>query len=131
MPSLNKVMIIGNVGSDPELRYTPNGNPVSTFRVATNRYYKTQSGEKKQETDWFSVVTWNALAEQCNKYLNKGKLCFIEGRLHNRSFEKDGEKQYRTEIVAARVTFLERREAGENGGGEAEEAATETAENIF
>ena len=69
MSSLNKVMIIGNVGSDPEMRFTPNGNPVTSFRVATNRVYTTPDGERRQETEWFTVVAWNKLAEQCNQYL--------------------------------------------------------------
>ena len=109
MVSLNKVMLIGNVGSDPEMRFTPNGNPVTSFRMATNRVYTTPEGEKKQETDWFSVVTWNKLAEQCNQFLTKGKLVYVEGRLHNRSWESaDGQKHFRTEVIANRVTFLDR-----------------------
>ena len=70
MVSLNKVMLIGNVGKDPEMRFTPNGNPVTSFSVATNRAFNTPEGEKKQETDWFTVVVWNMLAEQCNQFLN-------------------------------------------------------------
>ncbi|MBE9482976.1 MAG: single-stranded DNA-binding protein, partial [Chloroflexi bacterium] len=69
MASLNKVMIIGNLGSEPEMRFTPNGNPVTSFRVATNRVYTTAEGERKQETEWFTVVAWNKLAEQCNQFL--------------------------------------------------------------
>jgi single-strand DNA-binding protein len=112
MVSLNKVMLIGNVGSDPEMRFTPNGNPVTSFRMATNRVYTTPDGEKRQETDWFSVVAWNKLAEQCNQFLTKGKLVYVEGRLHNRSWEAaDGQKHYRTEVIANRVTFLDRQTA--------------------
>jgi single-strand DNA-binding protein len=112
MVSLNKVMLIGNVGSDPEMRFTPNGNPVTSFRMATNRVYTTPDGEKRQETDWFSVVAWNKLAEQCNQFLTKGKLVYVEGRLHNRSWEgADGQKHYRTEVIANRVTFLDRQSA--------------------
>ena len=112
MVSLNKVMLIGNVGSDPEMRFTPNGNPVTSFRMATNRVYTTPEGEKRQETDWFSIVTWNKLAEQCNQFLTKGKLVYVEGRLHNRSWEgADGQKHYRTEVIANRVTFLDRQAA--------------------
>jgi single-strand DNA-binding protein len=109
MASLNKVMIIGNIGNEPEMRFTPNGNPVTSFRVATNRIYTTPDGEKKQETDWFTVVAWNKLAEQCNQFLGKGRLVYVEGRMHNRSWEgQDGQKRYRTEVVANRVTFLDR-----------------------
>ncbi|MFA5629142.1 MAG: single-stranded DNA-binding protein [Dehalococcoidales bacterium] len=109
MANLNKVMIIGNVGGDPEMRYTPSGNPVTSFRIATNRIYTTPEGERKQETDWFTVVTWNKLAEQCNQFLAKGRLVYVEGRLHNRSWEgQDGQKRFRTEVIANRVTFLDK-----------------------
>ena len=112
MASLNKVMIIGNVGSDPEMRFTPNGNPVTSFRVATNWIYTTADGERKQETEWFTVVAWNKLAEQCNQFLTKGRLVYAEGRLRTRTWEgQDGLKHYRTEIIASRVTFLDRQAA--------------------
>ncbi len=112
MASLNKVMIIGNIGSEPEMRFTPNGNPVTSFRVATNRAYTTTDGERKQETEWFTVVAWNKLAEQCNQFLSKGRLVYAEGRLRTHSWEgQDGQKHYRTEIVANRVSFLDRRAA--------------------
>jgi len=109
MVSLNKVMLIGNVGSDPEMRFTPNGTPVTSFRIATNRIFSSVDGERKQETDWFTVVAWNKLAEQCNQFLNKGKLVYVEGRLRSRSWDgTDGQKHYRTEVIASRVTFLDR-----------------------
>ena len=112
MASLNKVMIIGNLGSEPEMRYTPNGRPVTSFRVATNRVYTTPEGERREETEWFSVVAWNKLAEQCNQFLTKGRLVYAEGRLHTRTWEsQDGQKHYRTEIIANRVTFLDRQAA--------------------
>jgi len=134
MVSLNKVMIIGNVGTEPEMRFTPNGNPVTSFRVATNRVYTTPEGERRRETEWFTIVAWNRLAEQCNQFLTKGRLVYAEGRLHTRTWEsQDGQKHSRSEIVANRVVFLDRREAsplaeeasaGEAGAGEvmAEEA---------
>jgi single-strand DNA-binding protein len=109
MASLNKVMIIGNLGSEPEMRFTPNGNPVTSFRVATNRVYTTPDGERKQETEWFSIITWNKLAEQCNQYLSKGQLVYAEGRLHTRMWEtQDGQKHSRSEVIANRVVFLHR-----------------------
>ena len=112
MASLNKVMIIGNLGSEPEMRFTPNGNPVTSFRVATNRVYTTSEGERKQETESFTVISWNKLAEQCNQLLTKGRLVYVEGRLRTRSWEgQDGQKRYRTEIIANRVTFLDRQAA--------------------
>lgn len=109
MANLNKVMIIGNVGTDPEMRYTPNGNPVTSFRIATSRVFNSPEGERKQETEWFTVVTWNKLAESCNQYLNKGKRVYVEGRLRTRAWEgQDGQKRSRIEIVAERVLFLDR-----------------------
>jgi single-strand DNA-binding protein len=129
MASLNKVMIIGNVGNDPEMRFTPNGNPVTSFRVATNRIYTTPEGERKQETDWFTVVAWNKLAEQCNQFLSKGRLVYVEGRMHNRSWEgQDGQKRFRTEVVANRVTFLDRQASASLPEEKVEEAETETNE---
>ncbi len=112
MPSLNKVMIIGNLGSEPEMRFNPKGNPVTSFSVATNRRYTTADGERKEETEWFSVVAWGKLAEQCNQFLTKGRLVYAEGRLHTSNWEgQDGQKHYRTEIVANRVSFLDRQAA--------------------
>ncbi|MGI8424767.1 MAG: single-stranded DNA-binding protein [Chloroflexota bacterium] len=120
--SLNKVMLIGNVGRDPEMRYTQGGEPVTTFSVATNR--RTQKdGQWGDETDWHNVVAWGKLAEQCNEYLNKGRKIYVEGRLQTRSYDKDGAKQYRTEIVANTMLMLDQRPRegtdGEgNGSGE-------------
>lgn len=119
MASLNKVMIIGNLGSEPEMRFTPNGNPVTSFRIATNRVFTSPEGERKEETEWFTVVTWGKLAEQCNQFLNRGRLVYAEGRLHTRAWEaQDGQKRYRTEIIANRVTFLDRQAAGTSAAHE-------------
>lgn len=127
MVSLNKVMIIGNVGTEPEMRFTPNGNPVTSFRVATNRVYTPPEGERRRETEWFGVVAWNKLAEQCNQFLTKGRLVYVEGRLQTRTWEsQDGQKRSRTEIVANRVIFLDRREATSFPEEATEEAAGET-----
>ena len=112
MVSVNKMMIIGNLGSEPEMRYTPGGRPVTSFRVATNWRYTTPDGERREETEWFTVVSWGKLAEQCNQYLTKGRLVYIEGRLRMRSWEgQDGQRRSRNEIVAERVTFLDRQTA--------------------
>ena len=126
MASLNKVMIIGNLGTEPEMRFTPNGNPVTTFRIATSRTYSTAEGERKQDTEWFTVVTWNKQAESCNQYLNKGRKVYVEGRLQTRSWEgQDGQKRSRVEIVANQVLFLDRQAASplleEEAIGEADE----------
>jgi single-strand DNA-binding protein len=125
MPSLNKVTIIGNVGNEPEMRFTPNGKPVTSFSVATNWVYTTPEGERKQETEWFSVVAWNRLAEQCNQFLAKGRLVYAEGRLHTRSWEgQDGQPHSRMEVIANRVVFLDRREAAPAGGEKPEDAGS-------
>ena len=131
MVSLNKVMIIGNVGNDPEMRFTPNGNPVTSFRVATNRFYTTPEGERKQETDWFTIISWNKLAEQCNQFLNKGRLVYVEGRLRNRSWEgQDGQKRFFTEIIANRVTFLDRQATAPMPDEKVGESTAEEAETV-
>lgn len=107
MPSLNRIQIIGNIGNDPELRFTPNGKTVCTFPTATNHVYTSFDGERKQETEWFNIVTWNKLAEQCNQFLSKGKLVYAEGRLHTSRYERDGLPITRVEIIAQRVIFLD------------------------
>ena len=113
MVGLNKVMIIGNVGTDPEMRFTPNGSPVTSFRIATSRTYSTADGERRQETEWFDVVTWNRLAETCNQFLAKGRRAYVEGRLRTRTWETaDGQRRSRIEIVANRVLFLDRQPLG-------------------
>jgi len=121
MASLNKVMIIGNLGGEPEMRFSPDGKPVTSFRVATNRVYTTPEGERKQETEWFGVVAWGKLAEQCNQFLSKGRLVYAEGRLHTHSWDdQTGQKRYRTEVIANRVSFLDRQppSASEDRGSE-------------
>ncbi len=110
--SLNKIMVIGNLGGDPEMRFTPAGNPVTTFNVATNRAYNTPDGERREETEWFSVVTWSRLAENCNRFLTKGQRIYVEGRLHTRTWDgQDGQKHSRVEIIANNVIFLDKRAA--------------------
>jgi len=111
--SLNKIMIIGNLGKEPEMRFTPSGNPVTSFQVATNRVYSTPDGERKEETEWFTVVTWNRLAENCNQFLTKGQRVYVEGRLHTRTWDgQDGQKHTRVEIIASNVIFLDKRGSG-------------------
>jgi single-strand DNA-binding protein len=109
MVSLTKIMLIGNLGSDPEMRFTPSGNPVTSFRVATNRVYTTSDGERKQETEWFRVTAWRKQAESCNQFLTKGKLVYVEGSLRTRTWEdKDGQRRTTLEVNADRVLFLDR-----------------------
>ncbi len=109
MASLNKVIVIGNLGTDPEMRFTPSGNPVTSFRIATTRTYVTPEGERRQETEWFTVVTWSKLAENCNQFLSKGRRAYVEGRLKTHTWEgQDGQRRFRNEIVANTVIFLDR-----------------------
>ena len=114
--SLNKAMIIGNLGRDPEMRYTPSGQAVTQFTVAVNRNYKDHDGAWQEETEWFRVVAWAALAERTAEHLRKGNKVYVEGRLQTRQWEgQDGQKRYTTELVANQVTNLERR-SREDGG---------------
>jgi len=109
MAGLNKVMVIGNLGADPEMRYTADGNAMTSFRVAASRNYTAPDGERREETEWFSVVAWRKLAELCSQYLQKGRKVYVEGRLRTRSWDTpEGQKRYRTEVVADRVLFLDR-----------------------
>jgi len=109
MASLNKIMLIGNVGSDPEMRYTPNGKAVTSFRMATNYRYIGSDGEQKEETEWFRVSVWGKQAESCNQFLSKGRRVYVEGRLHSRSWEgQDGQMRTSLEVSANRVIFLDR-----------------------
>ena len=125
MPSLNKVTIIGNVGNEPEMRFTPNGKPVTSFTVATNRVYTTPEGERREETEWFTVVSWGKLAEQCNQFLTKGRLVYVEGRLRTHTWEgQDGQKRFRNEIVANRVRFLDRQAVAPLPEGSVEEVGS-------
>ena len=106
---LNRIEIIGNVGKEPEMRFTPSGKPVTSFSVACNSKF----GEK-ETTEWFNIVAWNKLAETCNQYLQKGQQVFVEGRLQTRTWEdNDGVKHYRTEVIANRVLFLGKRKEDE------------------
>jgi single-strand DNA-binding protein len=109
MASLNKIMVIGNLGTDPEMRFTPSGNQVTSFRLAATRNYTTSEGERRQETEWFTVTTWGKQAETCNQFLAKGRRAYVEGRLRTSSWEgQDGQKRFKTEIIADRVIFLDR-----------------------
>jgi single-strand DNA-binding protein len=119
MGSLNKAQLIGNLGSDPELRYTTSGKPVCNFSVATNESWTDRNGNRQEATEWHKIVTWDKLAENCAQYLSKGRQVYVEGKLQTRKWEdKSGNAQYTTEIVARTVTFLG---GAANGGGRREE----------
>jgi single-strand DNA-binding protein len=115
--SLNKVMLIGNLGRDPEVRYTPSGVAVATFTVATNESWRDQDGNTQERTEWHNIVAWRKLAEICGEWLKKGKKVYIEGRLQTRSYDdkNTGTKRYITEIVADNMIMLDSRGGGEAG----------------
>jgi single-strand DNA-binding protein len=124
---LNKVLIIGKVGRDPEMRYTPSGRPVTTFSVGTSRTWTTADGERRTETEWFNVVAWSSLAEICKQYLTKDRLVYIEGRLQTRHWEdQEGNKHSATEIVASEMIVLEERRESNQVASEYEEGEDET-----
>ncbi len=130
--SLNKCMIIGNLGRDPEMRYTPNGQAVTQFTVATNRNYRDQQGEWQKETEWFRVVVWGQQAERTAEYLRKGSKVYIEGRIQTRQWEdQSGQKRYTTELIANTVTNLERRptEEGAEFAGDREAQPAQPAQS--
>ena len=113
---LNKVMVIGRLGKDPEMRYTAGGSPVTTFSVAAGRQWKDGAGETREETEWFNVVTWNKLAEICNEHLHKGSRVYIEGRLQTHQWQdQEGQTRYRTEVIASDMIMLDSRGARESG----------------
>ena len=115
MAGVNKVILIGNLGKDPELRYTPNGQPVASFSLATTERWNDKNSQKQEKTEWHNIVVWGKLAELTNQYLKKGRSAYIEGRITTRSWDdRDGNKKYRTEIVATQIQFL----GGNQGGGE-------------
>jgi len=130
---LNKVMIIGHLGRDPEMRYTPSGRPVATFSVAVSRSWTSSSGENRSETEWFKIVAWGNLAEICKKYLNKGQQVYIEGRLQTRSWEdKEGQQRTSVEVVANEMTMLgDRRGKSQDDNATPDETPPEVDEDEF
>lgn len=131
--SLNQVTLMGNLTRDPELRQTPTGQNVTSFSLALNRSYKDSSGEWKEVTDYVDIVCWGPLAERVAQYMSKGRRCLVQGRLQSRSWEQEGQKRSKVEVLANDVTFLDSRGAGGGdgessyGGGEAPAAASSEA----
>jgi single-strand DNA-binding protein len=116
--SLNKVMLIGNLGKDPELRFTPSGRAVARFSIATSEQWTTPEGQKQERTEWHNVVVWGKQAESCGQYLSKGRQVFIEGSIRSRQYDdKEGQKRYITEVIAQRVQFLGGGRGDGAGGG--------------
>ena len=121
---VNKAILIGRLGKDPEVRYTPDGTMVTTFRIATDEQWKDKNGEKVQRTEWHQIVTYRKLAEICGNYLVKGKLVFIEGRIQTRNWEdKEGVKRYTTEIVATDMKMLDSKGQTKSGDDASSEAS--------
>ncbi len=116
MASLNKVMLIGNLGKDPELKYTPGGQAVATFSLATTRKWRDKEGADKEDTQWHNIKVWGRTAEVANQYLKKGRQVFIEGRLETRQYEQDGQRKYFTEVVCEQMVMLGGKR-DEGGGG--------------
>ena len=117
MASVNKVILVGRLGKDPEIRSTPSGTSVAKFSLATDDKYTDRAGEKQERTEWHNIVVWGKLAEICGQYLKKGKLVYLEGSIRTDSWDdkESGQKKYRTEIVANQMQMLDRR--GDEGGG--------------
>jgi single-strand DNA-binding protein len=115
MSGVNKVILVGNLGSDPDMKYTPSGQAVCEFSLATSESWNDKNGQKQEKTEWHRIVVWGKRAEVCSKFLSKGRQAFIEGRITTRTWEKDGQKHYKTEIVANDVQFLG---GGKGAGGE-------------
>jgi len=123
MPGLSKATIIGNLGGDPEMRYTPAGRAFTSFSVACNRTYSTGEGERKEETEWFRVTAWGKLAEVCSQYLNKGSRVYVEGRLSSRTWEgADGQKRFSLEVTANEMQILDSRVRGDSSGSDSQMA---------
>jgi single-strand DNA-binding protein len=118
MASVNRVILVGNLGRDPELRYTAGGQPVASFSVATNERWNDREGKTQERTEWHRIVVWGKQGENCANYLQKGRTVYIEGRLQTREWEdKEGQKRQTTEVVAQTVQFLDRREGAPRGSG--------------
>jgi single-strand DNA-binding protein len=120
MGSINKVILIGNLGADPELKYTPSSRALCNLRIATTEVFKDKTGQRQEKTEWHRVTVWGDQAENCSKYLAKGRSVYVEGKLQTRTYDKEGQKHYATDIVADRVVFLGSgggAGAGAGGGG--------------
>lgn len=125
MSSLNKIMLIGNLGKDPEVRYTSDGTPVANFSLATSENWTDKSGSRQEHTEWHAIVAWNRLADLCSKYLSKGRQVFIEGRVRTREWnDREGNKRRTTEVVATQIVLLGSRSQGSDAGVQPMDTAT-------
>jgi single-strand DNA-binding protein len=129
---LNKVMIIGHLGREPEMRYTPSGRPVTTFSIATSRSWNTSDGERKTHTEWFNVVAWGSLAEICNQYLNKGQQVYIEGRFQTRRWDdENGNRRTAVEVVAKEMIMLGDRKKNRSDKSNSDDQLENDSDDIF
>jgi single-strand DNA-binding protein len=122
---VNKVILVGNLGRDPEVRSTPSGQQVANFSIATTRKWKDRDGNRQEKTEWHYIVAWGKSAEIASQYLTKGKQIYVEGRLETRSWEKDGQKHYRTEVICDNFQMLGGRGDSSSRGGGADAPAHE------
>ena len=128
MAGVNKVILVGRLGRDPEIRYTPDGTAVANFSIATSEEWKDKnSGEKRERTEWHRIVAWRRLGELCGEYLSKGRQVYVEGKLQTRSWEQDGVTRYMTEIIASDIQFLGGRDTGDNSGRDASRGGSRPA----
>ena len=127
MSSLNKVLLIGNLGRDPEIRYTPDGSPVANFSLATSENWTDKNGSRQEHTEWHTIVAWNRLADLCKKYLSKGRQVYIEGRIRTRDWnDRDGNKRRTTEVIATQMVLLGSRGQSEDTDTPRMDTATRT-----
>ncbi|HSR53317.1 MAG TPA: single-stranded DNA-binding protein [Acidobacteriota bacterium] len=128
---INKVILIGNLGRDPEMRYTQSGTPVCNFSIATTENYQDRSGNRQERTEWHNIVTWSKLAEICNQYLSKGRQVYIEGRLQTREWtDRDGNSRRTTEVVANEMKMLGSPGSGGGGGPREEKMGGENSDSM-
>ena len=131
MAGVNKVILLGNLGADPELKHTSGGTAVADMNIATSRRYTSKDGETKEDTQWHRIVVWGKQAENCAQYLSKGRQAYIEGRLQTRKWEdKDGNQRWTTEVVAEQVQFIGGKGGGGGGGGRPDSPPSRTDDEI-
>ena len=129
--SVNKVILVGRLGQNPEVRYTPSGAAVANFSVATNESWTDKSGQKQERTEWHDIVAWEKLAQICGEYLHKGKMVYVEGSLQTRSWEdQNGQKRYKTEVKANNVVMLSPRQDGARSASQASSPAPREASEV-
>jgi single-strand DNA-binding protein len=128
MSSLNKILLIGNLGKDPEVRYTPDGSPVATFSLATSENWTDKNGSRQEHTEWHTIVAWNRLADLAKRYLSKGRQVYVEGRIRSRDWtDKDGNKRRTTEVIATQMVLLGSRPQNADAGMQPMDVASRTA----